>query len=196
MFGYVNRSTNGPKHSPGWKTQPFFSKKSVRSSSGRIVTGEDYYGWGSVRKECFSVSRAHGRHYLGRANIMSWPCTLWFHSKRASNLWGHCDTPKWYGLCWNQRKLPTRTSGKRKAERRSCWSHDIENHAKTCVERYCEHVSAMIQQFQKVATPCMDDINSEVENVSGRLVCSLLKNCPKLLVFGPALVDLRFYGLW
>ena len=35
-------------------------------------------------------------------------------------------------------KLPTRASGKPDAEIISSWLHDMEGHAKKCVERYCE----------------------------------------------------------
>ena len=72
-------------------------------------------------------------------------------------------------------KLPTKASGKPDAEI-SSWSHDMEGHAKKCVERYCELANKTTQQLYKVATPCMDDHQfKEEENESvGELstVCS------------------------
>ena len=56
----------------------------------------------------------------------------------------------------------------------SC-SHDMESHAKKCVERYCELSNKTTQQFYKVSTPCIDDhhFKEEMESV-GELshVCS------------------------
>ena len=37
------------------------------------------------------------------------------------------------------------------------WSHDMEGHAKKCVERYCELVNKTTEQLYKVSTPCIDD---------------------------------------
>ena len=53
-------------------------------------------------------------------------------------------------------KLRTRASGKPDAEIIYSWSHDMEGHAKKCVEIYCELASKTAQK-NKVATPCMDD---------------------------------------
>ena len=39
----------------------------------------------------------------------------------------------------------------------SSWSHDMEGHAKKCVERYCELANKTTQQLYKVSTPCIDD---------------------------------------
>ena len=36
-------------------------------------------------------------------------------------------------------------------------SHDMEGHAKKCVERYCELANKTTQQLYKVSTPCIDD---------------------------------------
>ena len=70
-------------------------------------------------------------------------------------------------------KLPV--SGKSDANI-SSWSCDMEGHAKKCVERCCELANKTIQQFYKVATPCID--------VSGRIVYSLLTNCCEMSVLG------------
>ena len=52
-------------------------------------------------------------------------------------------------------ELPeTRASGKLDANTISSWCYDIEGHAKTCVERYCELANKTTQQWYKVATPC------------------------------------------
>ena len=39
----------------------------------------------------------------------------------------------------------------------SSWSHDMEGHAKKCMERYCELANKRNEQLYKVATPCLDD---------------------------------------
>ena len=51
----------------------------------------------------------------------------------------------------------TKATGKTDAETISSWSLDMESHAKTCVERYCELANKTTEQFFKVATPCTDD---------------------------------------
>ena len=61
-------------------------------------------------------------------------------------------------------KLPTRASGKLDAETISSWSHDMEGHAKKCVERYFELANKTTQQLHKVATPCIDDHQFKEEN--------------------------------
>ena len=49
----------------------------------------------------------------------------------------------------------------------SSWSHDMEGHAKNCVERYYELANKTTQQLFKVATSCMDDHQfKEEENES------------------------------
>ena len=72
-------------------------------------------------------------------------------------------------------KLPVRASRKPDAEIISSWSYDMEDHAKKCVERYCELANKTIQQFYKVA-PCMDDHQFKEEEIAsvGELstVCS------------------------
>ena len=73
-------------------------------------------------------------------------------------------------------KLLTRASKKPRIEIISSWSYDMESHAKKCEERCFEFSNETIQQFFKVATPCMDDHHfKEEENESvGELstVCS------------------------
>ena len=73
-------------------------------------------------------------------------------------------------------KLPIRASGKPDAEIISSWSHDMEGHAKKCVESNCELANETTKQFFKVATPCMDDHQfKDEENESVRelsTVCS------------------------
>ena len=39
----------------------------------------------------------------------------------------------------------------------SSYFFDMEGHAKTCVERYCELANKTTQQLYKVSTPCIDD---------------------------------------
>ena len=58
----------------------------------------------------------------------------------------------------------------------SSWSHDMEGHAKKCVERYCELANKTTQQLYKVSTPCIDDHHFKEEETKsvGELsqVCS------------------------
>ena len=63
-------------------------------------------------------------------------------------------------------KLPeTKATGKPDAETVSSWSYDMESHAKTCVERYCELANKTTDQLYKVATPCMDDQQVREEEI-------------------------------
>ena len=52
-------------------------------------------------------------------------------------------------------KTPTRASGK---------CYDMENHAKKCVERFCELANKTTQQFYTVSTPVLMAINSKKKN--------------------------------
>ena len=99
-------------------------------------------------------------------------------------------------MCSNQGFLPepqkipeTKATEKLDAETISSWSHDMEGHAKKCVERYCELANKTTEQLYKVATPCMDDHQfKEEENESvGELstICSqIILKCLCLARFG------------
>ena len=50
----------------------------------------------------------------------------------------------------------------------SSWSHDMEGHAKKCVERYFELVNKTNQQLYKVSTPCIDDHHFKEEELNCR----------------------------
>ena len=58
----------------------------------------------------------------------------------------------------------------------SSWCHDMEGHAKKCVERYCELANKTTQQLYKKSTPCIDDHHFKEEEMKsvGELsqVCS------------------------
>ena len=47
----------------------------------------------------------------------------------------------------------------------SSWSHDMEGHAKKCVERYCELANKTTLQLYKVSTPCIDDHHFKEEGL-------------------------------
>ena len=55
----------------------------------------------------------------------------------------------------------------------SSWSHEMESHAKKCVERCCELANETTQHLHKVATPCVDDHQFKEEEKD------LLENCQK-----------------
>ena len=78
----------------------------------------------------------------------------------------------------------------------STWSHDMEGHAKKCVERYCELANKTTQQLYQVSTPCIDDHQvkeEEMKSVGGLSdVCSLSLSWN--VCIWHALVDLIFYG--
>ena len=78
-------------------------------------------------------------------------------------------------------KLPeTIATGEFDAETISSWSNNMENHAKKCVERYCELANETTQQLHRVATPCLDD----------KFAHRLSRNVHVWLV----LIDLLFHG--
>ena len=70
----------------------------------------------------------------------------------------------------------TKATVKLDAETISSWSHDMEGHAKKCVDRNCELANKTTQQFFEVATSCMDDHHFKEEEIGsvGELstVCS------------------------
>ena len=61
----------------------------------------------------------------------------------------------------------------------SSWSYVMEGHAKTCVERYCELANKTTQQLYKVATPCINDHQFEVEDMGS--VGELPTVCPQIV---------------
>ena len=64
----------------------------------------------------------------------------------------------------------------------SSWSLEMEDHAKKCVERYCELANRTTQQLYKVSTPCIDS-HQRIE-ISGRIVTSMRPNFSEMLVLG------------
>ena len=61
----------------------------------------------------------------------------------------------------------------------TCWSCDVEGHAKNCVERYCELANKTTQQLYKIATPCMDPQFKEEEEES---VGELSTGCSQIVL--------------
>ena len=83
--------------------------------------------------------------------------------------------------CAKGKLSETRATGKRDAETMSSCSYDMEDHAKKCVERYCELAKKTTEQLYKVATPFMDDhpFKEEIASV-GELstICSrIVQKC-------------------
>ena len=80
----------------------------------------------------------------------------------------------------------------------SSWSYDMEGHAKTCVERYCELANRTTQQLYKLSTPCIDDHHFKEEEVKS--VGELSKVSSQIVLKNACirhvLDDLMFYGQW
>ena len=68
----------------------------------------------------------------------------------------------------------------------SSWSHDMEGHAKKCVERHCELENKTTRQLHRVATPCLDDHQFKEEEMRsvGELSKVLLTDCSYLARIG------------
>ena len=62
----------------------------------------------------------------------------------------------------------------------SSWSHDMEGHAKKCVERNCELGNKMTQQLHKVSTPSIDDHHFKEEELKS--VGELSKECSQIVL--------------
>ena len=71
----------------------------------------------------------------------------------------------------------------------SSWFHDMEVHAKKCVERYCELANMTVQQLYRASTPCIDDHHFKEEELKSAghlsLVCfQIVLKCLYLARFG------------
>ena len=62
----------------------------------------------------------------------------------------------------------------------SSWSHDMEGHAKKCVERYCELANKTTQQLYNVSTPCINDHHFKEEELKS--VGELSKLCSQIVL--------------
>ena len=62
----------------------------------------------------------------------------------------------------------------------SPWSYDMEDHAKKCVERYCELANKTTQQLHKVTTPCLDDHDFKEEELGS--VGEVSKVCSQVVL--------------
>ena len=77
----------------------------------------------------------------------------------------------------------------------SSWSHDMEGHAKKCVERYCELANRTTQQLYKVSTPCIDDHHFKQEELKS--VGQLSNVCSQIVITCLYLVRIgRLDTLW
>ena len=113
----------------------------VRSSKKKVISVRV---WGWLRK---GWKRAeYGSHAeeidekcgYWRTHTISWPCVLRMHSAGMQTEWNnhytvHDDVRVTY-FWWNNRKI----TGMVKISKKVAWSYDMEGHAQTCVERYCE----------------------------------------------------------
>ena len=61
----------------------------------------------------------------------------------------------------------------------SSWSHDMEGHAKKCVERYCKLANKTTQQLYIVSTPCIDDHHFQEEEMKS--VRELSRVCSQIV---------------
>ena len=66
------------------------------------------------------------------------------------------------------------------------WSHDMEGHARKCIERYCELANKEVEQLYKVSHPCLDDHQSKQEELEsvGELSAVCLQIVLKSLYLG------------
>ena len=62
----------------------------------------------------------------------------------------------------------------------SSWSYDMADHAKKCVERYCELANETTQQLYKVSTPCIDDHHFKEEETKS--VGELSNTCSQIVL--------------
>ena len=79
----------------------------------------------------------------------------------------------------------------------SSWSYDLEDHAKKCVERYCELANKTTQKLYKVSTPCIDDHHFKEEDLKS--VGELSKVCFQFVLkclTWHELENLMFSGQW
>ena len=95
-------------------------------------------------------------------------------------------------------KLPARASGKPDAETSSSWSYDMEGHAKTCVEGYCE-----LEKIKRLNTYTKSQHHAWMTFSLRKKKMDQLENCPQFAhktfltcqdwhVLG----DLNSHGLW
>ena len=144
----------------------------------------------------WSIVESTQRSRFGRTNIFPWSCIPGMYSK---TMWNE------QRYCWQSQNHVWITNFRGKNWKTTCsenqsissWSHDMESHAKKCVEQYCELTNKTTQQLYKVYSPCIDDIISKKKNKNP------WKNCQKyaLKLFWNActwhvLEDLMFSGQW
>ena len=158
-----------------------------------------------------NLIRVCGRYQTDRPSKFSWKTLIWENQhhfltmyiwvalkKRVSNQKGYCRKLQKYvriqDFCWSKENLPTRASGKLDAETISSWSHDMESHAKKCVEGYCE----VANKTTKLRHHVWMIINLKKKNwISWRINCPQFAN--KLfwnVCIWLVLVHLILCGLW
>ena len=112
----------------------------------------------------------------------------------------HCQSQK--ETCSNHEFLLPQLNycqdGKNLTQKTVAWSHDMEGHAKECVERYCELANKKTEQLYIVSKPGLDNHNFKKEELEtvGELsdVCSqIILKCFHLARIGR---PYNFLGPW
>ena len=132
------------------------------------VCGRYQTGWKETYHQS-DLEDPHERRWFGRTNIIPRPCFLGCTQRECQKRKSIVDN---YRSMFESRicagateKLSERkATGKLDAETTSSWSYDMEGHSQKCVERYCELAKQTTEQFDKVATACMDDDHTKEED--------------------------------
>ena len=135
------------------------------------------FKWLEETRKSSDVEEIDETGWPWRTEIISWPRVLGMHST-----WMQIERKYfWRAQKIFESRISARATEKLPVWDRShaktiAWSYDMEEHAKKCVEKYCELANKKSEQLYKVSTPCLDDHHfkkEELESV-GELsnVCS------------------------
>ena len=130
------------------------------------------------RKHWSDVESTQLRSRFVRTNIFPWSWKLGLHSKtmwkQAKIRWTITET------CLNPGFPQSNWKITMLGKWISSWSYDMEDHAKKCVERYCELANRTTQQLYKVSTPCLDDHHFKEEELKS--VGELSNTCSQIVL--------------
>ena len=204
IIWYVYRNTNGQNHA--WKTQSFLLSEictvilwqdHTRKGNSRKFYQVPNWECSFVNRGLFLSVYVDGSKLVGKKQNID---SMWKRLMKQVHLGGptsfldhvylgctrrDCETSK--DIVDNYKNMfASRISagaiekntqlGERPDANISTWFHDMEGHAKKCVERNYELANKTTQQLYKVATPCLDDhqFKEEVLGICRRIaqICS------------------------
>ena len=147
-----------------------------------------------------NVGNPDERSWLGRTNIIPWPCLFGLHSKRMQNKQRYCGQLQ---RCVCESRMPaggveTLPYSEKSEANLSSGSYDMEGHANEMRGKIlltCKQIDSTITQSRN-SMYWRPSIQRRRNRICWRIVKSIRSNCPEMLILGSNWQNWYFCGQW